>query len=61
MVCKTTTYKDRESNKQMYITAAEVLPMSLLSALSHREPFFTCCSKMPALANMKNCDSSKAK
>lgn len=48
-VCKITTYKGRENDKQMHITAAEVLPMSLLSAASHSEPFSTCCSKVPAL------------
>lgn len=43
-VCKI-TYKDRESNKQTNVTAAEVLPMSLLSAASHRELFLPAAVK----------------
>lgn len=61
MAYKMTTYKDRESNKQTYVTVAEVLPMSLLSSTSHPKLFSLCCSKMLAVPNMKNHESSKAK
>jgi len=47
MACKMTTYKDKESNKQTYITVAEVLPMSLLSATSHTKSSLSVFSVRP--------------